>query len=378
MKRLLFAGLAGLLLNATVFANAMNVPPVPEIAARSYFLVDYQSGKVIAARGAADKVEPASLTKLMTAYLTFKAVKRGSIKLDQQFTVSQKGWKTEGSRMFLDPKKPAKVEELIRGMIVQSGNDACVTLAEAIAGDEAVFAQMMNTEAARLGMKNTHFMNATGLPHPQHYSTAEDLAILSAAIIRDFPEFYPIYSLKEYRYNNISQPNRNLLLFRDPSVDGMKTGHTDNAGFCLVASTHRDGRRLISVLLGAANENVRAVESLKLLNYGLQFYDTPKLYSAKQVVSSLPVWKGAVPQVQLGFQADQFMTLPRGQSSKIKADLVTQQPLVAPIRAGQTLGKLKLTLEGQPVGELPVVALAEVQQAGILGRAWDTMRLWFH
>ncbi|RBH49142.1 D-alanyl-D-alanine carboxypeptidase, partial [Pseudomonas sp. MWU13-2860] len=247
------------------------LPPAPEIAGKAYYLTDFNSGQVLAERDPDSRVEPASLTKLMTAYLTFKALKEKRLTLEQTLTVSQKGWKTEGSRMFLDPKVPAKVDDLIKGMIVQSGNDACVTLAEAIAGSEEVFAQVMTQQAQKLGMKNTQFRNATGLPNPEHYTTVHDLGILAGALIRDFPEFYPIYSIKSFTYNNIKQPNRNLLLYRDPNVDGMKTGYTDSAGYNMITTSHRDGRRVISVVVGTASPEARAVESSKLLNYGLQF-----------------------------------------------------------------------------------------------------------
>ena len=353
------------------------VAPVPEIAAKSYFLYDKQSGQVLAARDPDMKVEPASLTKLMTAYLTFKAVKEGKLKLDQTLLVSEKGWRQEGSRMYLDPKVPATVEDLIKGVIVQSGNDACVTLAEAIAGTEEVFAQLMNKEGKRLGLKDSHFTNSTGLPDPAMHVTTSDLARLASAIISDFPEFYHIYSIKEFKYNNISQPNRNLLLYRDPFVDGMKTGHTESAGYNLVASSKRDDRRLISVVVGTTSPEVRATESSKLLNWGAQFYETPRLYTAKQAVQTVPVWKGKADVVSVGFMNDQFITVPKGDAAKIKIELTSQQPLIAPIKEGQQIGSLKIILEGKVLSERPVVAVAAVEEANIFGRAWDTIRLWW-
>ncbi|QLG88531.1 D-alanyl-D-alanine carboxypeptidase [Chitinibacter bivalviorum] len=353
------------------------VPPVPEIAAKSYYLYDKQSGQILAARDPDMKVEPASLTKLMTAYITFKMVKEGKLKLEQTLLVSPKGWKTEGSRMYLDPKVPATVDDLIKGMIVQSGNDACVTLAEAIAGSEEVFAQMMNAEGKRLGLHDSHFTNSTGLPDPALHVTTSDLARLANAIITDFPEFYHIYSMKEFKYNNISQPNRNLLLYRDPFVDGMKTGHTESAGYNLVASTHRDNRRLISVVVGTASPEVRAAESSKLLNWGTQFFETPKLYAAKQAVQQVPVWKGKEAQVGVGFMIDQYITVPKGDAAKLKIDLTTQQPLIAPIKVGQQVGTMKITLDGKVLSERAVVAVAAVEEASIFGRAWDTIRLWW-
>ncbi|WP_246210755.1 D-alanyl-D-alanine carboxypeptidase family protein [Vogesella oryzae] len=363
--------LASLAHAATAF-----VPPVPEIAGKAYFLTDFQSGTTVASLDADSRIEPASLTKLMTAYLTFKAIKEKRLTLDQTLTVSHSGWQEEGSRMFLDPKHPAKVDDLIKGMIVQSGNDACITLAEAIAGSEQVFAQLMTAEAKRLGMVNTQFRNATGLPDPEHYTTVHDLGILAAAIIRDFPEFYPIYSMKSFTYNNITQPNRNLLLFRDPNVDGMKTGHTASAGFNLIASSHRDGRRVISVVVGTASEEARAVESSKLLNYALQFFETPKLYAAGKAVKEIAVYKGASKQLPVGFASDVYATVPRGQSGQLKAELSTVQPLIAPIKQGQQVGKLTISLDGKVLSEKPVVALQGVEEGGFFSRLWDSIKLW--
>jgi D-alanyl-D-alanine carboxypeptidase (penicillin-binding protein 5/6) len=313
----------------------------------------------------------------MTAYLVFNALKQKTIKPDQVVPVSERAWRAEGSRMFIEPRKPVTVDELIRGMIVQSGNDACIALAEAIAGSEEIFAQMMTREAQRLGMKNTSFMNSTGLPNSQHYSTAHDLALLAAAIVRDFPEYYPLYSLREFRYNNIRQSNRNRLLWQDSTVDGMKTGYTENAGYCLITSAKRGERRLISVVLGTASESVRAAESQKLLNYGFQFYDSVQLYEKNQPVATLQVWKGGSNSVKAGFTSDFYLTLPKGQADKIKASVESLQPLLAPISAGQQVGVMKLTLDGKPFRELPVVALEAVPLAGILGRGWDSIRLLF-
>lgn len=360
---------------AISLASAPFVPPVPAIAGKAYYLIDFNSSEIIAAQDPDMRVEPASLTKLMTAYLTFKALKEKRLTLDQTLTVSARGWKTEGSRMFLDPKVPAKVDDLIKGMIVQSGNDACVTLAEAIAGSEEVFAQMMTAEAKRLGMKNTQFRNATGLPDPEHYTTVRDLGILAASIIRDYPEFYPIYSMKSFSYNNITQPNRNLLLYRDPNVDGMKTGYTDSAGYNLIASSRRDGRRVVSVVVGTASPEARAVESSKLLNYGLQFFDTPKLYEAGKTVSELPVYKGDAGKLPIGFQQSIYATVAKGQAGKLKADLTTVQPVIAPIKAGQVVGKLTVSLDGKVIKETPVRALKDVAEGGFFGRLWDSIKL---
>ena len=279
--------------------------------------------------------------------------------------------------MFIEPRKPVTVGELIHGMIIQSGNDACVALAELIAGSEEVFAQMMTKEAQRLGMKNTSFMNATGLPSPQHFSTAYDLALLASAIIRDFPEYHPLYSMKEYRYNNITQANRNRLLWSDPTVDGMKTGYTENAGYCLITSAKRGERRLLSVVLGTASEGARATESQKLLNYGFQNYDSVKLYEAGQAVASVTVWKGTFNSVKAGFINEMYVSIPKGQVDKLKAQLESQQPLMAPLAAGQRLGAMKLTLDGKPYAEIPVLALEAVPLTGVFGRGWDALRLLF-
>jgi D-alanyl-D-alanine carboxypeptidase (penicillin-binding protein 5/6) len=364
---------------ALAFCSAAQAaaPQPPSVIGRSWIIGDLSSGQVLAAQKADERTEPASLTKLMTAYLTFAALKQKTLKTDQIVPVSPRAWKSEGSRMFIEPNKPVSVEELIKGMIVQSGNDACIALAEAIGGTEEVFAQMMNREAQRLGMKNTHFMNSTGLPHPQHYTTGYDLSLLAAAIIRDFPEHYQYYSMKEYRYNNISQSNRNRLLWVDPTVDGMKTGYTENAGYCLITSARRGPRRLISVVLGTNSESMRATESQKLLNYGFQFYDTAKLYEKNQAVSTVKVWKGGSNTVKAGFAYDLFLSVPKGAAEKLKASIETQQPLLAPIAAGQKIGVLRVELEGKPYGEFPVVALEEVPMAGIFGRGWDSLRLLF-
>ncbi len=377
MRALLF--LISLGIAAASCAQSANplAPPAPPVAAKSYLLLDYHSQQLLVSQNVNERIEPASLTKLMTAYLTFSALKRQQIQPTQVVPVSERAWKAEGSRMFIEPRKPVTVDELMRGMIVQSGNDACIALAELIAGSEEAFAQLMNREAQRLGMKNTHFVNSTGLPNPQHYSAAYDLALLAIAIVRDFPEYHPLYSMKEFRYNNITQANRNRLLWSDPAVDGMKTGYTENAGYCLITSAKRGGRRLISVVLGAASEAARAAESQNLLNYGFQFYDSVKLYEKNQPVASLRVWKGSGNSVKAGFLNDLYVSLPKGQADKLKANLESRQPMFAPISAGQKIGVMKLTLDGKPYAELPVVALETVSPAGIFGRGWDSIQLLF-
>ena len=356
---------------------ALPVPPAPQIEANAWILIDYDSGKVLAENKPDSKIEPASLTKLMTAYLAFSAIKEGQLRLDQRLPVSDKAWRAEGSRMFLDPKQPSLVEDLLKGVIVQSGNDACIVLAEAIAGTEEGFVSMMNATAKKLGMKQTKFLNSTGLPHPQHLTTARDLSLLASALIRDFPEFYKIYSLQEFKYNNITQPNRNRLLFIDPSVDGFKTGHTNSAGYCLIASAKREKRRLLSVVLGAKSDVSRAMESQKLLNFGFQFYETVKLYPANQAVSKLRLYKGTLSEVKAGFMGDLHVTVPRGTGKRIQAQMISQQPLLAPIKRGQQLGTLRLTVDGQAAGEYPMLALETVPVAGILGRGWDNILLMF-
>ena len=349
----------------------------PSVIARAWVLADLSSGQVLAAEKADERFEPASLTKLMTAYLVFAALKEKRLDLGQQVGVSERAWRAPGSRTFIEPRRPVTVEELVRGMVVQSGNDACIALAEAVAGSEEAFAQRMNREAARLGMKGTRFANATGLPEPQHYSSAHDLHLLAAALIRDFPaEYAQYYSQKEFRYNGITQPNRNRLLWLDPTVDGVKTGHTEAAGYCLIASSRRGPRRLLSVLLGSTSESTRAQESQKLLNWGFQFTDAVKLYGRGQPVKEIEVWKGARRLAKAGFRADLVVTVPKGQAEKLKAELLTQTPLVAPVAEGQRVALLRVTLEGRALGDYPVYALENVAPAGFAVRAWDTLRLW--
>jgi len=361
----------------SLVANAA-APQPPGVVAHAWLLVDLSGNhQVLGGERADERIEPASLTKLMTAYLVFTALREKKISLEQQVRVSEHAWRAPGSRMFIQPGRPVTVDELIRGMEVQSGNDACIALAELVAGSEDVFVQMMNREADRLGMKNSHFMNASGLPDAQHYSTAQDLYLLAASLIRDFPEYYSqYYAIKEFRYNNITQPNRNRLLWLDPSVDGVKTGHTEAAGYCMIASSRRSGRRLLAVVLGSTSEAARAQESLKLLNWGFQFFDGVKLYGAGATAKEIEVWKGAQKRVKAGFKGDVVVTVPKGEGDKLQAELVSQQPLVAPVAQGQRIGTLRVALEGKPLGEFPLLALEAVEPAGWLARAWDTLRLW--
>jgi D-alanyl-D-alanine carboxypeptidase (penicillin-binding protein 5/6) len=355
--------------------------PAPPIAARAYVLFDASSGQTLAQQAATDRFEPASLTKLMTAYLVFQALREKKLTLTQTVSVSERAWRAEGSRMFIDPKQTPAVEPLIRGMIVQSGNDASIALAEAVAGSEDVFAQMMSREAQKLGMKNTRFANATGLPDPQHYSTAEDLAILANALMRDFPTEVGYYKEREFTHNKITQPNRNRLLWLDPTVDGLKTGHTEAAGYCLIATAKRGdadkSRRLISVVLGTTSDVARTQESQKLLNYGYQFFDAQRLYKKNEPIATPEIFKGTQSAIKLGFDRDIWLTLPKDRFAGLKATLTTTQPLIAPYSPGQKAGVMKLTQNDKLIAEIPVVALENVPVAGFLGRGWDAIRLLF-
>jgi D-alanyl-D-alanine carboxypeptidase (penicillin-binding protein 5/6) len=371
---------AVLIASAFLFAScaaSAQTPQPPQVAARAFVVADVTSGQVLAEHKAGERVEPASLTKLMTAYLVFAAMREGRLTPAQQVQVSATARNAPGSRTFLEAGSNVSVDTLVRGMVVQSGNDACIALAEALAGSEAQFAELMNREAARLGLRDTRFANATGLPHAQHYSSARDLALLAQALIRDFPkEYAQYYTLKEFRHNDITQMNRNRLLWLDPSVDGMKTGFTEAAGYCLIASSERGGRRLLTVLLGADSDAGRARESQKLLNWGYQFFDGVRLYEPGQAVKAVQVWKGADEAVRAGFEGGLVVTVPKGEAKNLAAELLTHPPVLAPVRKGDRVGVLRVALDGQPLGEYPVVALESVPQAGILGRAWDTLRLW--
>jgi serine-type D-Ala-D-Ala carboxypeptidase (penicillin-binding protein 5/6) len=364
-------------------AHAADAPAAPAgvappgVAAAAWLLTDVTSGQTLAAANADERRDPASLTKLMTAYLVFGALRAKTILPSQMVEVSPRAWRAEGSRMFIEPRRAVTVDELLRGMIVQSGNDASIALAELVGGSEEAFVARMNSEAARVGMTNSRFTNATGLSNPQHYSSAADMAKLAAALIRDYPEFYPLYALKEFRYNNITQPNRNRLLWTDPHVDGVKTGHTEAAGWCLIASAQRGDRRLLSVVLGAASDAARANEAQKLLNFGFQAFDTVQLYQSGKQVTALRVWKGTLPEVPAGFLADRYLTLPKGKADKLTLTMQAQEPLVAPVARAQAVGTVKVALEGKPIAEFPLIALEDVPQGSIFTRAWDTVRLWF-
>ncbi|HYN53850.1 MAG TPA: D-alanyl-D-alanine carboxypeptidase family protein [Methylotenera sp.] len=372
----LFASLFAFSLSQSANAGGAQIAPPPSLAVKAYLLKDYNSGNIIASQKSDMRVEPASLTKLMTVYLAFKAIKNGHLQLNQTLPVSELAWKVEGSKMFIEPNKPVTVDELLHGTIIQSGNDSSIALAEGIASSETLFAEMMNKEAQRMGMKNTHYINSTGLPDAQHYTTAKDLSLLATALIHDFPtEYQRLYSVKEYTYNNITQPNRNRLLWLDPNVDGMKTGHTESAGFCLISSAKRDGVRRISVVLGAPTDAARATESQKLLNYGFQFFDSKLVYKQGQSINQLKVWKGAENQVASTVANDLFLTLPKGEYANVRAIMSSTQPLIAPIKKGQVIGNVKFTLNGKTIDERALIAAKSIDAAGILGRAWDSIKL---
>ncbi|HEX5340164.1 MAG TPA: D-alanyl-D-alanine carboxypeptidase family protein [Gammaproteobacteria bacterium] len=360
-------------------AQAIPVPAPPQLAAKSYVLMDANSGQILAASNPDQKTEPASLTKLMTAYVVFHALKDGVIALDTPVTISVKAWRMGGSRTFAKVGSQVSVENLIQGMVVQSGNDATVALAERVGGTEDTFVELMNKYAQQLGMNNSHFVDASGLTDdPAHHVTARDIAILSRAIIREFPEYYHFFSEKEFTWNNIHQRNRNDLLFTDPSVDGLKTGYTDEAGYCLVASATRNGMRLIGVVMGTKRERDRAIYDQALLNYGFNFYDSRKLYDAGASVAQLKVWKGSENSVPVGTSRDFYVTYPKGQYDKLNAAVHSSAGLIAPIQAGQPVGTVTVTLDGKQIAQAPLVTLKAVPEGGIFTRMFDSIRLWFH
>ena len=352
------------------------MPAPPSLSANSYILVDFNSDRVLVSSNPEKRVEPASITKLMTSYVVFHELEEGNVSLQDKVPVSEKAWRTEGSRMFIEPGMDVNLEQLIKGMVIQSGNDASVALAEYLAGSEDAFAGLMNHYAEQMGMTNSHFMNSTGLPHEQHYTTAHDVAKLSKALIRDFPEYYKWYSEKEYSFNEIRQHNRNNLLWRDPAVDGLKTGHTASAGYCLAASAKRDGMRLISVILGSNSETTRVSESQTLLNYGFRFYETVQLYKAGQELASGKVWKGETKQVKLGVGDELFVTIPRGRYDDLDAQVEMRPELIAPLAQGEEVGSVVISIGGEEITRRPLVALEAVTEAGFFGRTWDGMSMW--
>ena len=378
MKKLFAALAASVCFLSAAIAQSV---PAPTIAAKSWILLDATSGQIIAAQDPNARVEPASLTKIMTAYLTFAALRDKKLDINQMINVSTRAWKVDASssKMFIDPATPVKVNDLLYGLMVQSGNDAAVALAEAVAGDEGTFVTLMNREAVRMGLKSTRFANPHGMPSPENYSTAHDLSVLAARVIADFPQFYKIDSVKSFTYNKITQPNRNRLLWLDPTVDGMKTGHTEAAGYCMIASARRPNgsgeRRLISVVLGTSSDQARTQESQKLLNWGFQNFDTVKLYAKGQAIATPEIWKGSKGTVKIGFTRDVMVTVPKGVAANMKPVLERKDPLVAPLAENSRVGSLKMMVDGKTLLELPVVALESISQATIFGRAWDSIRL---
>jgi D-alanyl-D-alanine carboxypeptidase (penicillin-binding protein 5/6) len=383
MKKL-YAAFAATVLSLSALlapaAGAQSLPP-PDIAARSWLLLDATSNQVIASKEPDMRVEPASLVKIMTAYLTFAAVSEKKLALDQKVNVSVRAWKVDAdsSKMFIDPATPVTIDDLLHGLIIQSGNDAAVALAEAVAGTEDAFAVLMNRQAERMGLKSTRYANAHGLPSPDNYTTARDLAVLASRMVNDFPDLYKIYSVKSFTYNKITQPNRNRLLWLDPTVDGMKTGHTKAAGYCLISTAKRPNggsdRRLVSVVLGTVSDSVRAQESSKLLNWGFLNFDTVKLYAKGQAVDTPQIWKGSQSTIKLGFNRDVFITVPHGTAARMKPVFERKDPLVAPIAQNSQVGVLKMVADDKVITELPVLALEQVNEASIFGRAWDSVRL---
>jgi D-alanyl-D-alanine carboxypeptidase (penicillin-binding protein 5/6) len=372
----LFVGLVVSVVFAGSGHTQVPVPTAPELGARGYILLDPQSGQILAAKNEHQRLDPASITKLMTAYAAFRALRSGQITLDEKVLVSEKAWRTAGSRMFIEVNTRVTVEDLLQGMIVQSGNDASVALAEHLAGTEATFAQLMNQYAAELGMRNTQYQNPTGLPAEAHFTSAADIARLATAIIAEFPEYYDWYAQKEFTYNDITQRNRNALLWRDPSVDGMKTGMTDAAGYCLVSSAKRDDMRLIAVVLGTKSSTARANDSQALLNYGFRFYETRLLYPAGDAVTEARVWKGVLETMDLGLQDDLFVTIPRGSYSQLEAKVDLPSRLVAPLDRSTSLGTVKVQLAEQTVAEANLFALNAIDEGTLWQVAKDSVLLW--
>lgn len=353
------------------------VPKAPDVKARAWLLQDFDSGRVLVESNAQEQLEPASLTKMMTAYVAFSELGKGNIRLQDQVLVSEKAWRTGGSKMFIEVNKHVSVEDLLKGVIVQSGNDASVAIAEYIAGEEAAFSGLMNQYAARLGMNETNFVNATGLPAANHYTTARDLARLASALVRDFPELYKWHAIREFAFNDIVQLNRNKLLWRDDTVDGIKTGHTSSAGYCLVASALRNEMRLISVVVGSASEKSRAQQSQALLNYGFRFFETHRLYGAHEPVTSVRVWKGQTENLSIGLSHDLYVTVPRGQYKKLDASVEIETDIIAPVLEGETRGKMMLRLGDDILVERPLIALEAVGEGSLWRRVTDNVKLLF-
>ncbi len=353
------------------------LPSPPSLAAKSYVLMDFDSRQFIVEHNPNMRSDPASLTKIMTAYVVFSELKSGNISMDDKVHISEKAWRMEGSRMFVEVDKEVPVADLIKGMVIQSGNDASVALAEHVAGSEEAFASLMNKHAKRLGMNDTHFVNATGLPDKEHYTTARDLALLARALIREFPDHYKLNSQREFHYNGITQYNRNKLLWRDPAVDGIKTGHTKAAGYCLVASAKRDNMRLISVVMNTSSEKARAAESQKLLKYGFRFFSSHRLYEAGKPLTRLPVWKGESSEFPVGLSKPLYVLIPRGQYDNLKATMNVDETIAAPVEKGQEFGSVNVTLDGRQIAQQPLISLESVAEGGVFTRIRDSVLMLF-
>lgn len=375
IKKILILLIGQLLFSCVVYAGATAIPAPPGIKANAYLLQDFDSGKILASKNIDQRIPPASLTKMMTVHVVSAELLAGRISQDDEVLISEKAWKMPGSRMFIEVNKKVLLGDLLQGVIIQSGNDASVALAEYVSGSEEVFAELMNQYAIDLGMTNSHFINSTGLPDEQHYTTAKDMAILAAALIRDAPEIYALHSVKEFTFNNITQQNRNNLLWRDPSVDGIKTGHTEAAGFCLVASAKRDDMRLISVVMGTDSDAARAKASQSLLGYGFRFFETQKLYAANENITSVKVWKGDVGELGLGINTDLYITFPRGKKNQLTTEFDLSEQYIAPLNKGDVQGNLKISLAEDKVAEAKLIALQSVNEGGIIVRMKDSIQL---
>ncbi len=377
IKKILISLIGQLLFSGFVCAGVTAIPAPPGIKANAYLLQDFDSGKILASRNIDQKISPASLTKMMTVHVVANELESGRVTLDDEVLVSKKAWKTPGSRMFIEVNKKVSVGDLLKGVIIQSGNDASVALAEHISGSEDVFAELMNQYATKLGMTNSHFINSTGLPDEQHYTTAKDMAILADALIRNAPEIYALHSVKEFTFNKITQQNRNKLLWRDPDVDGIKTGHTEAAGFCLVASAKKENMRLISVVMGAESEGARAKATQSLLAYGFRFYETQRLYGANENITSVKIWKGDTEELVLGLDADLYVTFPRGQKNQLKTEFNLSEKYIAPVNRGNVLGNLKITLADEDIADAKLIALQSVNEGSVIVRLKDNFLLLF-
>ena len=360
-----------------VHSAPLPVPAAPKIAAKSYILLDPNSGHTIAEKNSTTRVEPASITKLLTAYVLFTELANGTASLEDEVTISTRAWRSTGSRMFIEERSRVKLEDLLKGMIIQSGNDASVALAEYVAGSEEAFADLMNHHAKRLGLTNSNFVNSTGMPNRNHYSTVQDIAKIAKALLVEFPDYYPWYAVKKFTYNGIEQYNRNRLLWRDPRVDGMKTGHTDSAGYCLVSSAKQGEMRLIAIVMGTKSEEARAQQSQRLLNYGFRYYETHRLYNAGEELTHARIWKGADEQLPLGLRQDLFVTIPRGQYKNLNASMDLLENILAPATKGSRYGTLSIKLEESMVAEQPLIAIRDIGTGSIMQRMMDEVKMWF-